>query len=345
MTEQMVENSDMIVGYDTYPHVDIYERGIEAVQLLKRQIINEISPIQVMNKPDMVVVPETMLTSSGPMKQLMEKAFELEKENNVLNVTVAGGFPYSDTADLGMSFIVITDGNKQSAKKHANELKDFAWSIREQFQFHSLHPKEAVNQAIKYPHGPVILVEGSDNVGGGAPADATHTLKHLKNVNKKSLVVIRDPEAVKEAISVGIGGTFVGKVGGKSDLLHGEPEWIKGKIKCLFDGEYFHVGSYMTGKKANMGKTAVIETDNLTVIVTSERMAPWDIGHVRSVGLEVENFHMIVVKSALAWKTAFESIAKEVINVDTPGCCTANLQHLDYRHFTKSIYPFKTVKI
>ncbi|MNH86868.1 hypothetical protein D3C73_393370 [compost metagenome] len=187
--------------------------------------------------------------------------------------------------------------------------------------------------------GPVILVEGSDNVGGGAPADATHTLQYLLNPAKKSLIVIRDELAAQEAHKLGIGGLFDGEVGGRSDDLHGDPVRVKGHIRLLFDGKYTHIGPYMTGQWANMGKTAVIEAGKLTLIVTEQRTAPWDLGHVSSVGLRPEDFHVINVKSAIAWKTAFGTVARHVIPVDTPGCCSSNLEHFNYKLLKRPIYP------
>lgn len=339
ISEDMVKYSNIIVGYDTYPHIDIYERAWEALELLTKQIQAEINPVSVIEKPDMLVVPQAMVTEEPPMKELMDKAFEIENDPKVLNVTVAGGFPYSDVYDAGMSFVVTTDGDEQLARQYANELKSFVWKQRKKYALQFLSPQEAVKTASQYLEDPVILVEGSDNVGGGAPADATHTLKYLKEVNIKSLIVICDKESVSKANEVGIGGVFSGYIGGKTDDLHGDPVYIEGKIKTLFCGEYSHVGPYMTGKKASMGLTAVIESENITVILTEERVAPWDLGHVISVGLNAEDFHIIVVKSAVAWKTAFGSITKLALDVDTPGCCAANLEHFKYKNLKRPIYP------
>src|SRR5690606_3388028 len=98
---------------------------------------------------------------------------------------------------------------------------------------------------------------------------------------------------------------------------------------------------YMTGQQAFMGNTAVIECGALTVVVTEKRTAPWDLGHVRSVGLWPDDFHIIVVKSAIAWQAAFGPFAKHVIHVDSPGCCTSNLEHLSYSLVTRPIYPLE----
>ncbi|MBP1993394.1 M81 family metallopeptidase [Paenibacillus eucommiae] len=340
ISKQMVENADIIVGYDTYPHIDMYERADEAVQLLVRTLKGEIKPVNALAQPQMIVVPQVMLTDKeGPMKDIMDRAFAIEQDPKVLNVTVAGGFPYSDVPDAGIAFVVTVDGDLQLAEQYGAELNKLAWDLREQLRYADHPPDQAVAMAMELTEGPVILVEGSDNVGGGAPADATHTLVHLIDPPKKSLIVIYDPEAALEAHRLGVGAAFDAEVGGKSDKLHGDPVRIQGEVRLLSDGKYTHIGKYMTGKWAYMGKTAVIEAGNLTLIITEERSAPWDPGHVSSVGLRAEDFHVIVVKSAVAWKTAFGSICRAIVPVDTPGCCGSNLSHFSYEQLRHPIFP------
>nr|WP_306220210.1 MlrC C-terminal domain-containing protein [Cohnella sp. WQ 127256] len=202
-----------------------------------------------------------------------------------------------------------------------------------------LEPAEAVAAALAEPIGPVLLSEGSDNVGGGAPGDATHLLKHLVDVPQKALVVICDPKAVVSAFEIGVGGELATDIGGNTDALHGDPVFIRSRIRLLFDGIYSHVGPYMTGHRADMGRTAVVECGLLTLVLTEKRTAPWDLGHIRSVGLWPEDYKIIVAKSAIAWQTAFEAFVKKVINVDSPGCCSSNLQHFMYQNVVRPVYP------
>src|SRR5690606_16821558 len=105
------------------------------------------------------------------------------------------------------------------------------------------------------------------------------------------------------------------------------------------------VGRYMTGARARMGLTAVVEAGPVTIVLTERRVAPWDPGHVLSVGLQPQAFHMIVVKSAIAWKTAFGEVAKMAIDVDTPGCCSANLTFFPYTQLKRPIYPLDSQEL
>lgn len=343
VSRQMVEDADLIVGYDTYPHVDVYERAVEAVELLHRLMLCAIHPVRRWKHSGQLLAPQGMQTDEGPMRRLLDLAHQLEQNPAVLNVTVAGGFPFSDVPDAGMSFIVTTDGDAELAEQFTNQLVELAWKLREDFLVRLTSPENAMRQAEHCTEGPVILVEGSDNVGGGSPADGTHLLPYLLGSRKRSLIVLCDPDAAAEAHRLGVGGTLRMAVGGKSDDWHGAPVGIEGRIRTLFDGDYRHIGRYMTGQPASMGRTAVVETGPVTLVVTEKRVAPWDPGHVRSVGLDPEDFHMIVAKSALAWKTAFGDAAKLAIDVDTPGCCAANLKQFSYRRLNRPIYPLDAI--
>ncbi|MCY9659214.1 M81 family metallopeptidase [Paenibacillus chondroitinus] len=338
--EKMSRLCDFLVGYDTYPHIDAYERGEDALHLLVRQIRGEIEPVMAIARPNMLVAPQKMITTKGIMKAIMEEAFDMEKDPEVLNVTVCGGFPYSDVPFAGMAFAVTTNRNEALANYYAKKLADLAWAHRDEFLVQQVDAEQAIRLAMDAKEGPILLVEASDNVGGGAPADGTHLLPELLKLPLRSLIVIRDREAVSIACERGVGSEISCAIGGKSDTLHGNPVEIEGKIKLLFDGKYTHRGPYMKGAVAYMGKTAVIDTNQVTIVLTEERVPPWDIGHVESIGLNPQDFHLIVVKSAVAWISAFGPIAKQVIEVDTPGCCTPSLHRLTYHHVPRSVFPF-----
>src|SRR5690606_38845315 len=65
---------------------------------------------------------------------------------------------------------------------------------------------------------PVILVEPSDNIGGGAPGDGTGVLRALLKHNiENSAVAINDPEAVQQLSSL--------QVGEKATLQIGDTVW------------------------------------------------------------------------------------------------------------------------
>jgi microcystin degradation protein MlrC len=334
--------ADVVVGYDTYPHVDIFERGVEAVQLLARMIRERIRPQAAMIRLPLLASVQGMDTAREPMAGLMALAHEIERDPAVLNVTVAAGFPYADVERAGFSFIVHTDGDGELAGQFAQKLAAHAWAAREAFQVRNIPVVEAVRRAIAEPAGPVILIDVADNIGGGCPGDGTELLRELlKHEVRPSIVTLADPEAVERACTVGLGSEISLLVGGKVDNWHGEPVAVQGSVQNISDGRFIQKGSWMTGREMNMGRSVVLNCQNggVRLLLTERKTVPFDAEQLRSQSIQPESEHIIVVKSAVAWQAAYGDIARLAIPVDTPGLCTTHLERFNYRKLRRPIYP------
>ena len=44
ITPDTVKYPDVIIGFDTYPHIDTYERGVEAVEIIYKTVRGEVRP-------------------------------------------------------------------------------------------------------------------------------------------------------------------------------------------------------------------------------------------------------------------------------------------------------------
>ena len=84
MTPLRPENANIIVGYDTYPHVDCFDRGREAAILLHRMLQGEIRPVMAIGKPPLMPVPLAQFPVHPPMKTVMERTFEIEQDPKIL---------------------------------------------------------------------------------------------------------------------------------------------------------------------------------------------------------------------------------------------------------------------
>src|SRR5690606_33883325 len=89
-SRDLVELSTIIVGYDTYPHVDLAERAREAVDLLVESIAVRIRPVMAIAAPPTLPVPQALLTGTPPFKTLFDRAFALEAAGVALSITIAG---------------------------------------------------------------------------------------------------------------------------------------------------------------------------------------------------------------------------------------------------------------
>ncbi len=341
LTDIMVEKADGLFGYNTYPHIDGYDRGLEAGRFVAKLLRKEIDPVNVVLRPPLAPPVVPARTGWGPIKELMEQAFEFEKESGVINVSVYGGFVYSDVHDAGLAFLATTDGDKENAQKIVEILADKAWELRHSFIADMKKPQDAVKYAMGKKEGPIVLADVADNTGGGASGDGTEVLRALIEQNAQNAVVITipDQEAVNEAFRVGVGGSFDALVGGKFDNLHGEPVRVKGIVKVLSDGTFVHKGPMSTGMKSNMGRTAVIQCGGVEIIVNERRFQPVDPEVARSVGIDPAHKKIVVLKSAVHYRASYEPIAAEIIEVDGPGLSSPNLSRFEFKHIRRPIFP------
>lgn len=337
---KLVEQATLIVGYDTYPHVDLNARAAEATRLLVRTIEGEITPVMALVKPPLLPVPQAMFTSAHPFKTILDRAFELENAGEALTISVAGAFAYADSPAAGMSIIAVTDGDRAKAEAIAKELADLAWSLRDDMLIVNTPPDRAVAEAIAHPDGPVILVDVGDNIGGGTPGDGTVLLTELLRQGATGAVmIIADPDAVRAAFAAGVNGIVETAVGGKVDRLHGDPVSIKGRVKLLSDGYWVHEGPENAGVPAQPGLTAVVEVGGVTLVLNSVKIAPGDLQQLKSVGIDPARQKIIVVKAAVRWRGGYAPITKHAIHVNTPGLGSVDLGSFTFHHIHRPIWP------
>lgn len=341
ITEAMVAKGNVLVGYDTYPHVDGYERGVEAASIIARMLRGEITPTMAMNKPPMITSPQVQKTSYPPMKDLMGLAHKIEEDKQVINVTVAAGYPFADFEFTGMTMVVTTNNDRDLAQKLADELASYVWKNRRTFLADVVPVREAVEEAMRAPEGPIILADLADNPGGGAPCDGTVILRTLLELGAKDalVAVIADPEAVSKTIEAGVGNTVTVKIGGKTDRLHGDPVEVTGTVKLIFDGRFIPTGPMGTGLETDVGRTVVLRCGGVDIILTEKRYAATSLTLYRCLGIEPTEKKIIVVKSAVHFRAAHEPIAKRIIEVDAPGIHGVRLAAFNYKKVRRPIFP------
>jgi microcystin degradation protein MlrC len=343
ISRAMVETADALAGYTTYPHVDTYERGVEAATILRHLLTTGQPTARALAAPPMLVpLPCQGTTTDTPMRALFARASHLRARADMLNITVAGGFPYSDVPDAGLRVVVTTTGDQGRAQTIADALAAEAWARREQF-LPSLTPvPEAVATVARANRFPVVLSDNGDNPGAGAPCDGTILLAALHHAGMRNGVVIGaicDPETVAAASAAGGNSEIAVRLGGKTDTRHGAPFEGTARVVRLTEGVFTNTGPMGTGGRTRMGRTALLDLDGMRVIVTEQRVQAIDLSLFRSVGIEPTEMRAIVVKSSVHYRAAFEPVAATIIDVDTPGISSPDLRGFPFRHVARPIWP------
>ena len=341
ITAKMARYSDVIIGFDTYPHVDCYERGFEAGQLLFGMNEGKIQPTMAYRQLPLLTAPPAQCTMKSPMTEVIEKLHALETESGVVTATLSMGFPFADITDAGVSVLVTTNGDSALAETYADQFASYIWEMREAFTFNLHTVESAIEIANQTEDKPIVLADGADNPGGGGPCDGTTILQKFieADVQDAVIAVIADPESVAQAVEAGIGNRVQLNVGGKTDDKHGTPVALTGYVKTLSDGRIILKGPMGRGTAANMGRTAVVQVGGVEIVLTERRIQPYDAEVLRSVGIEPKARKLIALKSAVHFRADYTPMAHQIIDVDTPGVHSPNLFNYDYQKLRRPVYP------
>lgn len=344
ISTKITDNCDAVYGYDTNPHIDMYERGVEAAEAMVKTLRGELKPVVAHKK--LLMLPPTInqRTTEGPMVELLKEARRMEKKPGVLNVCIFPAFPYADVQRAGSAVVAVTDGDKRLAQSLCDQLGEKMYAMRQQFLKPLTPIKEAVKRAVEATKGPIVLADVADNPGGGAPGDGIEILRELMRVKARNVgvAIIKDPEAVAEAIKVGVKGTLKMPIGAKTDTYHGKPVKVKGMVRTITDGRFIHK-AMAVGVPADVGCTAVIDMDGIEIILTEKSHAPNDPEIYRRNGIEPTDKKILVLKSRGHFRAAYEPFSKEIIEVDAPGLTSPNLSWFKYTNIPRPIWPFDPV--
>jgi microcystin degradation protein MlrC len=345
LSAAMVAHADLLHGYKTYPHVDMAARGVEATERLIDVASGRLRPTAAFRQPRLLPPLGSQRTAVGPMRRLYDLAAEMEREPGVVSVSIFAGFPLADIADAGLAIYVITDNDPAQAARLADRLEALAWEHRHEFRHTALPVPAAVAQALALEGGPVVLADMADNTGGGAAGDGTEILRELLRVGARAAVVacLWDPEAATACAKAGVGATVSLRLGGKTDDRHGPPIEVTGRVRTLSDGRFVHKGPMMHGLEGRLGLTAVLDLGGIKVILISHRWQTLDPEMLRFVGIDPMAAKLLVVKSTIHYRAAFEPLARAIIEVDAPGLSSSNLARFDFKKVRRPIFPLDDI--
>jgi microcystin degradation protein MlrC len=342
VTRAMVQNATAIIGYHTYPHIDMHEVGVKAARLLLRVLAGKVEPVMAFRKLPMIVPPENMQTTGGPMGRLIRRAQTLERSGRVRAASVFGVQPWLDIEEMGGSVVLVGDGNVTRTDAVAASLAKAFWESRREFDVRLTPPERAIREALRVPGRPVVLSESSDSTGSGSPGDSTGLLKALlaARLHEPAACFVVDPEAVAQAMRAGVGKAVEMRVGGKFDRKHSRPVKVRAYVRMLSDGRWTpRARGYNPGIETCMGRTTVLEVGAIRMLVAERSTMTVDPELYRSHGIEPLDMKIVAVKSPNGFRAAYGPIAKAMIMVDTPGVSTANLRTIPYRRVPRPIYP------
>ena len=345
-TERMARLSDGLVAYRENPHTDAKKAAEDAAHLLDRLMRTGERPVTAWERVPAMWPPTGTGTASDPLRAVEEGARAMERDHNeVAFVNVCSGCAFTDAPETSACLTAITFGSPELLREPLGRLRDLALRKRHAGNQVDRPVEEVLPLLARHTEGPVVLVEPSDNVGGGAPGDGTGLLRFLvEHAIRDSVVVINDPLSVAEAHVHRVGERLTLDIGGRGSRFDAGPLRLEVDLISKSDGRFeledqqSHLAS-MFGSRIDMGACAVVRHGGVRVLLTSRKTPPFDLGQLRSQGIVPESCFVIGVKAAVAHRRAYDPITRASYTVDTPGPCSSNLKRFPYRHIQRPIFP------
>ncbi len=340
-----VDNATVITGYRTYPHIDMYETGARAGRTLLRALAGEAEPAMVWRQLPMMTHLNCQTPSRQPMKDIMDRAIQAEQAGTVLNASVFGCFPLADIPCVGLSAVIACDGDTAAGEALLNELLGMAWDRREAFVFRTEPIADSIAQAKALGKGPIILADHGDVCGSGGTQDVMAVLAEVMRQGLTNVCAgpYYDPAAVAELVAAGLDAEITLSLGGKTDMpalgLEGEPLQVSGRVARITDGRFTITGPMMTGVMVDMGRTVVLDTGQVEIVVSEQRHEPFDIGCFTHAGIDPRFKDYILIKSRQHFRAGFDAITDRVVMVSGPGITTSDYERFPWRRLRRPIHP------
>jgi microcystin degradation protein MlrC len=339
VTQGMLAQSDALVSYRTYPHIDMANTGELAAQLMQRRLkLGRKEPMFARRFPFLISL-NAQSTWMEPAKTAYEQLLALDRESGVM-LSFCMGFPASDFDECGP----VVWGHGQHAEKVVEQL--FA-AISEPSVWRPqwLPAREAVVHALATASrsaAPVVIADTQDNPGAGGDSNTTGMLHALLQQGagkafpgQVALGLMFDPDTAQMAFEAGVGAQINCYLGKAVPIFTGQlsdpPLQGRFTVKAISDGRCVLKGPMMTGVAVQMGPSACLEIEGILIAVVSGKVQLLDRELLRTVGIHAEQMKLVVVKSSNHFRADFTPIASEVLIAKAPGPMAADPADLPWQ--------------
>jgi microcystin degradation protein MlrC len=342
VTRAMVERSDALVAYRTYPHLDMADTGARAARLLDQIVRAGTRPAGGYHALDFLTGIPSQCSFIEPCKTIYEELRRLEAKTGAV-LSFAPGFPMADFAECGMAVFGYGFKEKETAAA-VERLRGAVADSEKNFAMELHAAPDAVRRAKSRgtPGAPVILADTQDNPGAGGNGDTTGLLRSLIDQSAADAVLgmLIDPASAQRAHEAGKGASIGFQLGGLSKVPGDAPFLGEFTVERLGDGRFTCTGPMFKGFRMSLGPMALLRSraaPGVRVVLASRKCQAADQEMFRHLGVEPRASRIVALKSSVHFRADFEPIAKEVLVVKAPGPALADPAEFKWTKLRKGV--------
>ena len=326
LSGRMVRHADLLMAFREYPHTDAVERGLELVDACVAIARGAPRPVAAVHETGTIRMLRTPLE---PVRGFVDRARALEGRDGVVSISTIHGFPWADSPDLGTKLLVYAT-DARTAEDVAARLGAELRAICDALRARGPSIDAAIDEALACDAIPVVLADGADNAGGGAPSDSTFVLRRLVERGVRSAILgpLWDPVAVSIAWQAGEGARLPLRIGGKVAPVSGDP--LDARVEVLGLRRDLRVPG-LSGSVDRLGDCALVAVGGVEVLLNTQRTQGFSTEMFTAFGVDLAARRIVVVKSSQHFHASFSRVAARILHVDAPGTLTGDLTTLPFR--------------
>lgn len=341
ITEKMLISTDIICGYQTYPHCDHYETGYRAAALCMKKLAGTTFSLASAAVP-MLIPPAGYTSNEGAFQALIDSGKAMVKSGMLLDFSVFPVQPWLDIPIISSQVIAMAE-DPEAARHCVGDLAQRLADLRDDAQPELLSVDEIIDLAEQNTtNKPVILSEPADSPNGGCVGDSPVVAMRLLERGSKlrAGMFVRDPAAVERAFALGVGGSGEFSVG--AGFTPGMPGPLKavGTVCSLHDGYFWQETSAGRGALAYLGPAAVVRFGTIDILLCHHGAASGNPQLYRHFGIEPSMYDLIVVKANTSFRLHYSKFTDLIYCADTPGVGSSNLAGFSWKKLPSGLYPF-----
>lgn len=350
ITQAIVDNADVVVGFKTYPHIDMYETGQHAGRLLLAMLQGEQRYTVCWRQLPLMSHTLCSTTLHGAMLRAVQAAQAAEKVG-LPAVSIFAGFSLADIPAPCVSIVstaIDSPQGKAVAQAAVDQIADQIWAERAQYVYRSDPLDQSLARAKTLSQGatrPVLLLDHGDNCMSGGTCDTMDVLQTALALGLQDIVTgpLCDPQAVASLVQAGVGASVSIPIGNKVPLsqlgITKQPMQVTGIVRAVSDGEYIVSGPIYTGLRCCMGRTVLLDIGQALIVITEQTHEPWDLGVFHCVHVDPTQHRFLLLKSRMYCRPVFVPIAQALIECASVGVTSSDYGLFPFTRVQRPVYP------